>query len=217
MLKSKNNAMEKKLSAIKNGQFVAGVRKAKLLFIICAGLLAPGRVHAQSGEPGTSDPTDDQTEVKHHKKKLPEPVYPKTVGYLSFIIPVVTVDKNTTTSNFSGTTSIGFPTGINVLYSSRFGFSYEVTPTIKGVNGDTKMSNLLFDPGPMFRFKHGFTIISRLAFETSGRYGFTPVFNQVIVRTKDINYFVALSLPARFGNYETSSLGLNVQFGFIFN
>jgi len=40
----------------------------------------------------------------------------------------------------------------------------------------------------MFRFDHGFTIITRLAFETSGRYGFTPVFNQIYARTKAVNY-----------------------------
>ena len=69
----------------------------------------------------------------------------------------------------------------------------------------------------MFRFDHGFTFISRLAFETEGRYGFTPVFNQVYLRTKDVNYFVALSLPARFGDSEPASLGLNLQIGFTFN
>jgi hypothetical protein len=79
------------------------------------------------------------------------------------------------------------------------------------------MSNLLFDPGTMFRFEHGFTIITRLAFETSGRYGFTPVFNQVYARTKYVNYFIAGSVPVRFGNSEVPSLGLNVQFGFTFN
>jgi hypothetical protein len=79
------------------------------------------------------------------------------------------------------------------------------------------MSNLLFDPGTMFRFDHGFTFISRLAFETSGRYGFTPVFNQVYARTKYVNYFIAGSLPARFGNGAPASIGFNVQFGFTFN
>jgi hypothetical protein len=69
----------------------------------------------------------------------------------------------------------------------------------------------------MFRFDHGFTIITRLAFETQGRYGFTPVFNQVYARTKDVNYFVALSLPARFGDSESASIGLNLQIGFTFN
>jgi hypothetical protein len=65
----------------------------------------------------------------------------------------------------------------------------------------------------MFRFEHGFTFISRLAFETNGRFGFTPVFNQVISRKKDYFYFLALSTPARFGNDISASLGISLQFG----
>jgi len=143
--------------------------------------------------------------------------YPRAVGYLSFIVPIVAIDKNATTFNFNGTTRIGFPVGVNILYSDHFGFSYEFTPTITATKTSSKMSNLLFDPGTMFRFDHGFTIITRLAFETSGRYGFTPVFNQVYARTKYVNYFIAGSLPARFGNGAPASIGLNVQFGFTFN
>ena len=143
--------------------------------------------------------------------------YPRTVGYLSFIVPVVTINHDATTFNFNGTTSIGFPVGINVLYSDSFGFSYEFTPTIKSTSTSSKVSNLLFDPGTMFRFEHGFTIITRLAFETEGRYGFTPVFNQVYARTKYVNYFIAGSLPMRFGDGEPASIGFNVQFGFTFN
>ena len=147
-------------------------------------------------------------------------VYPKTVGYLSFILPMVTINKSTTTNDFGGGINkfaIGFPVGINVLYSEHFGFSYEITPTIQASPGSTKTSKILIDPGPMFRFSHGFTTIPRLAFESTGRYGFTPVFNQIYARSKVANYFVAVSLPARFGNSELPSVGVNLQLGLIFN
>jgi hypothetical protein len=149
--------------------------------------------------------------------QTPKTTYPKTVAYLSFIIPAFTLQHGNVTHNFNGTTTIGFPVGINVLYSDKFGFSYEFTPTIKSTSSSSKVSNLLFAPGTMFRFQHGFTIITRLAFETQGRYGFTPVFNKVYARSKYVNYFTAISLPSRFGNGEPYSLGLNVQFGFTFN
>lgn len=153
----------------------------------------------------------------YQKVKL-RSAYPKVIGYLSFILPLETLSKGTFTRNFDHqTTTIGFPVGINVLYSEHFGFSYEFTPTIKATGGSSKVTNLLFDPGPMFRFAHGFTIITRLAFETSGRYGFTPVFNKIYARTRAVNYFVALSLPNRFGNTDAYSIGLNLQLGFIFN
>jgi hypothetical protein len=147
-------------------------------------------------------------------------VYPKSVGYFSFILPIVVINKSETTndfSNFNNGFAIGFPVGENILYSDKFGFSYEFTPTIKSIAGNTKVSNLLFDPGPMFRFKHGFTFIPRLAFETSGRYGFTPVFNQVMIRSKFVNCFVAASLPVRFGASELPTIGGNLQFGITFN
>jgi hypothetical protein len=153
-----------------------------------------------------------------YQKVVSKPAYPKVVGYLSFILPLETLQNGSLTPNFDHqTTSIGFPVGVNVFYSEHFGFSYELTPTVKASGGTSKVSNLLIDPGTMFRFDHGFTIISRLAFETEGRYGFTPVFNQIYARTKAVNYFVALSLPNRFGNSQPYSLGLSLQFGFIFN
>jgi len=178
------------------------------LLILIAGL-AVSAAHAQKATIDTA-----KTQKQAGEKAIS---YPKPVGYVSFIVPVATANRDAVTRNFKDATSIGFPVGVNVLYRKRFGFSYEFTPTIKWAGGTSKMSNLLFDPGTMFRFDHGFTIITRLAFETSGRYGFTPVFNQVYARTKDVNYFIAFSLPARFGNSQLPSLGLNVQFGFTFN
>src|ERR1700743_2688499 len=182
---------------------------------VIAGLTAPSACAQNVKE---VPPDSIKYEGSLYQKITPKPKYPKVVGYLSFILPLETLQSGTFTPNFDHhTTSIGFPIGVNVLYSDRFGFSYEFTPTVKASGGSSKMSTLLFDPGTMFRFDHGFTIITRLAFETSGRYGFTPVFNQVYARSKYVNYFVALSAPARFGNSAPASIGLNVQFGFTFN
>jgi hypothetical protein len=69
----------------------------------------------------------------------------------------------------------------------------------------------------MFRFKQGWTLIPRLAFETSGRYGITPVLNKIVARTKALNYFVAVSAPMRAGNSAPTSIGGNLQLGIIFN
>lgn len=184
-----------------------------LLFV---GVLIPKKTIAQNIKEVPPDSIKYKGNI--YQKVSEKPKYPKVVGYLSFILPLETLSAGKFTPNFSNhTTSIGFPVGVNVLYSDRFGFSYEFTPTVKASGGSSKMSNLLFDPGTMFRFDYGFTIITRLAFETSGRYGFTPVFNKVYARTKDVNYFVALSLPNRFGNSAPYSIGLNLQIGFTFN
>ena len=148
--------------------------------------------------------------------------YPRVKTYLSFIIPWVTLNKNTTTYEFQSATTIGFPVGVNVYFRKSFGFSYEITPSVAwsqptGKTGTSKTSNLLFDPGPIFRFDHGFNIIPRLAFETQGRYGFTPVFNKVYCRTQDVDYWFSVSFPARFGNSQPASIGASLQIGFTFN
>lgn len=190
--------------------------KKHLIAALIAVLALPVIAHAQTAPKVSPDSIVYSGDL--YQKVKAKSAYPKVVGYLSFILPLETLQSGSFTPNFDHhTTSIGFPVGVNVLYSDKFGFSYEFTPTIKASGGSSKMSNLLFDPGTMFRFDHGFTIISRMAFETSGRYGFTPVFNQVYAHTRDVNYFVALSLPTRFGNSEAASAGLNLQLGFTFN
>lgn len=147
---------------------------------------------------------------------VPAP-YPRAVAYLSISVPITRIDRNQSYPNFEKTTALGFPVGVNILYSNSFGFSYQLTPVITAQKGISKVTNLVFDPGPMFRFKHGLTLITRMAFETQGRYGFTPVINKVYLRTKAVNCFVAATLPARFGNNALPSLGANLQLGFTFN
>lgn len=191
--------------------------KIMMVIIFMAGILTSRSANAQAK---VVSPDSIEYQGTLYQKAKTKATYPKVVGYLSFILPLETMTLSTGkfTPNFSNhTTTIGFPVGVNVLYSDKFGFSYEFTPNIKASGGSSKMNDILFDPGTMFRFEHGFTFISRLAFDTNGRYGFTPVFNQVYARTKDVNYFVAMSLPARFGNNEAASLGLNLQLGFTFN
>jgi hypothetical protein len=143
-------------------------------------------------------------------------VYPKIAGYVSFIHPIVTIDKSGSTFNFKNSYNVGFPIGINILKSNKIGFSFEITPFIKSQNDTAKVNFILFHPGAMFRFKHNFTIITRLAFETSGRFGFTPVFNKVVAKAKNVNYFIAMSTPFRMGNSKPVSIGLALQLGISF-
>jgi len=183
------------------------MRKSMTILVLSVLLLSKCALFAQ-----TADPSKPPT----------PPTYPYSKAYLSFIIPWVTVNRNTTTTEFQTATTIGFPVGINVYFSKSFAFSYEITPSIaaskptKG-EGTSKTSNLLFDPGPMFRFSHGWNFIARLAFETQGRYGFTPVLNKVYARTKAVDYWFSVSAPVRFGNSLPASVGGNLQIGFTFN
>ena len=142
--------------------------------------------------------------------------YPLVKGYFAVLHPIVTFEKNHTIYNFSESYTVGFPTGINVLKNDNFGYSFEVVPFIKSEDGKDKVSSVLFHPGLLFKYKHGFTFISRLAFDTSGRYGFTAVFNKVIAKGKNVNYFIATPLPVRFGNEKPVSVGAGIQIGVTF-
>jgi hypothetical protein len=193
------------------------MRKAIVFFGVSLSLLTTSGMYAQSSSPLPASPLGLQLPIAS-----PPPAFPQTKGYLSIIIPWVIFQGNTVTPEFKTATTIGFPFGVQLLYSQSFGFSFEITPSImwqhqSGKSPASKTSNVLFDPGPMFRFKHGWTFIPRLAFETGGRYGVTPVLNKIVARTKALNYFLAVSTPMRAGNSAPTSIGGNLQFGIIFN
>jgi hypothetical protein len=144
------------------------------------------------------------------------PAYPRIAGYFSVVQPIGSWNKDGFTSNFSGAYTIGFPFGLNLLKSDKFGISFEVAPSIRTEKNVSKVSSVLFHPGAMFRFQHGFTFIGRMAFETSGRFGFTPVFNQRIVKGKDAAMFLSVPIPVRFGNGAPASIGTGLQVGVSF-
>jgi hypothetical protein len=142
-----------------------------------------------------------------------KPLYPFIVTYSCFFLPIVSTNSKTTTWNFSNTFSIGFAAGINILYSDKFGFSYDMGSVITTSGGTSKVSNFIFDPGPIFRLKKGYSIITRLAFETAGRYGESTVLAKVFSPTKKTSLFAALGVPIRFGNNLPASIGATLFFG----
>jgi hypothetical protein len=141
------------------------------------------------------------------------PTYPKVKGYFSVLHPIGTWNKDGFHNNFSDVYTLVFPFGLNLLKSDKFGISFEIAPAIRTEHNSSKVSSVLFHPGAMFRFKHGFTFIGRAAFETNGRFGFTPVFNQVIRKGKNASLYLALPLPIRFGNNLPPSLTTGIQMG----
>ena len=145
--------------------------------------------------------------------QTPPITYPRIAAYTGIVHPLVTFSKTETVTNFKNAYTVGFPVGINVWKSAKVGFSFEVVPFIKAENHVSKMNNFLFHPGILLGLGHGFTLAGRAAFETSGRYGFTPVFNKIAKRNKNSHYFVAIPLPVRFGNDKPASFAVGFQFG----
>jgi hypothetical protein len=139
--------------------------------------------------------------------------YPRMAGYVGLVHPIVTFSGGNTITNFSDSYTVGMPIGLNLWKSQRIGFSFEIVPFVHAENGVSKTSNLLIHPGALFSLGKGFTFVGRAAFETSGRYGLTPILNKVVKRGKNSNLFVALPVPVRFGNDRPSSVGAAFQFG----
>jgi hypothetical protein len=142
--------------------------------------------------------------------------YPKIAGYIGIVHPIVTFSSDGTHTNFNGSYIVGMPIGINIWKSARIGFSNEIVPFIRATSSTSKVNNVLFHPGVLVALGKGFTFAGRVAFETSGRYGLTPVFNKVVKKNKGSSYFIAIPLPARFGNDLPSSFGVGFQFGIAF-
>jgi len=143
-------------------------------------------------------------------------IYPKTTTFFGVANPIVTISYDKPAYNFTNYYLVGFPTGINVWKTKNIGYSLEVIPYIKSDKTISKMSNLLIHPGVLFSLGDGFTFIGRAAFETSGRYGFTPVLNKTVIKTNNCSYYVSLPMPVRFGNNQASSYTFAVQLGIVF-
>jgi len=141
---------------------------------------------------------------------------PKIGVYASIVHPIVAFSSDGPSYNFKDYYAVGFPFGINYWKTSNVGFSFELSPFIKSENGTSKMSYLLFHPGVLVALGKGYTFVGRMAFETSGRYGVTPVFNKVFARGKSCSYFIAVPLPVRFGNDKPTSASVGLQFGISF-
>lgn len=142
--------------------------------------------------------------------------YPKITAYVGIFHPIVTVSKSETLVNFRDFYSVSMPVGINLWKNEEVGFSFELIPIIKSENGTSRTSNILFQPGVLLNLGKGFRFAGRAAFETSGRYGFTPVISKTIIRAKNCSYYTSMPLLFRFGNDKDPSLGTGIQFGIAF-
>lgn len=143
-------------------------------------------------------------------------VYPKITGYFGILHPIVTFSDEQTNVNFRDYYAVGFPTGINIWKNQKIGFSFEIVPNIKVLGNSDKVTNLLFHPGVLVALGHGYTFAGRAAFESSGRYGITPVINKTIIKSDNCSYFAAIPLPVRFGNNHPASFTIGFQFGIAF-
>lgn len=141
----------------------------------------------------------------------------KIIGYFSYLNPLVKFSGGETTNNFSDGYAMGFPTGL--VYrtnSNRYGFIFELVPIIVFGEGSSRMDNLVLNPGIQFHFPNGWNFNQLLSFETSGRYGLTPVISKTIRVGQFTSWFMTIPMPIRFGNDNPTSLELALQLGIAF-
>jgi hypothetical protein len=144
------------------------------------------------------------------------PAYPRVTGYFSITQPLTTYTNGTLNGNFGNVYIVAFPFGVNLIKTEHFGVSFEIAPSIRTENNISKVSTVVLQPGAMFRFNHGFTLITRVAFETNGRFGFGPVFNKTLIKGKDCSFFGSVPFPVRFGNSQPWSVSTGIQLGVSF-
>jgi hypothetical protein len=68
----------------------------------------------------------------------------------------------------------------------------------------------------IFRRPHNWTIYTRAAFETNGRFGFTPIFSKTFYKAKYSSYYLSMPLPFRFGADKPFSFTMGLQLGVTF-
>jgi hypothetical protein len=139
--------------------------------------------------------------------------HPRTVLYQGILHPLVTLSDHAPVFNFSEYYLVGFPVGVNLWKTANIGYSLEVVPFVRAEGGTSRVSNVLIHPGLLLGLGKGFALASRLAFETSGRYGLTPVLNKTFRRPGPVSYFVAMPLPIRFGTDRAASFTIGLQVG----
>lgn len=142
--------------------------------------------------------------------------YPKVTGYFGVLHPIVTISSESTQFNFSNNYVVGAPTGINLWKNAKIGYSLEMVPFIKSENGNTRMYNVLFHPGVLVKLNPSLTFAGRVAFETSGRFGFTPIFTKTVIKKKDHSFYLSVPFPFRFGNNAIATVGSGLQVGIAF-
>lgn len=184
--------------------------KLLITFIIVISL-ALGSARAQQQAQPASTPASTAVPTP-----APAPTYPRIAGYVGILHPIVTFSDEGTTTNFDNYYVVGLPTGINIWKSPKIGFSAEFVPLVRAEKGTSKMANFLFHPGILVTLAPGLTFAGRAAFETAGRYGFTPVLNKIVKKNKNSGYFVAVPVPFRFGNGHPASVTIGFQFGITF-
>ncbi|MCC5920079.1 MAG: hypothetical protein LAT68_08115 [Cyclobacteriaceae bacterium] len=111
--------------------------------------------------------------------------------------------------------SFGVPVGINFWINHDLAFSIEFVPEVNVEDG-LEMEKLLFHPGFIWILSNRTSFAARLAFDTSGSVGFTPVLGYNIIQLEQSSVSLGIPFPIRFGNDMPLMIAIGLQLGWGF-
>jgi hypothetical protein len=115
-------------------------------------------------------------------------------------------------NNFLPFQLIGVPVGVNFWLNKQFTFSIEFVPEVR-LQESVRMENFLFHPGFIWNFSERTNLAMRLAFDTSGRIGFTPVLGYKLIPLNQSSVALGIPFPLRFGNNLPPQFAIGLQLG----
>lgn len=141
----------------------------------------------------------------------------RITGYFSYLNPLVKFQDGETWNNFRDGYVMGFPFGlILATKSGRYGYIVELVPILSFTGGSSRMDNLVANSGIQFHIPGGWNFNALASFETSGRFGVTPVISKTLRVGEYSTWFVTMPVPIRVGNDRPASLEFALQLGFAF-
>jgi len=103
-------------------------------------------------------------------------------------------------NGISSPTFFGFPIGLAIQKSEKLAFDMEIAPFFTR----QKLDMFLFQSGILYSLSPNYAIGGKLAFESTGFYGFTPSIRRNFALAKQ-NFFLEMFFPTRFGTTTNSS------------
>lgn len=137
-------------------------------------------------------------------------------GYFGIVHPIVQIDKNATKYNCKNSYTVGFPFGINIPINKSFGYSVEIAPFITADSITTKVNSVLFHPGIYYNLPKKFRVYTRIAFETSGRFGYTFIFSKSFFSINKSTIYSSIPIAFRHGNQKPFSTSAGILIGITF-
>lgn len=137
--------------------------------------------------------------------------FPFSSVYIGTAVPIISIDEDGFTSNFSTSSVFVFPIGFNLNKSEKLSYSIELDPVLSFTNNSSSIANLAVLPGVLLhqeKISYGI----RAAFETSGRYGMSFSLLKSLIKKENFNLVMGIPLDIRTGNQTPVNLGTGLIF-----